>query len=160
MNVAFIKDSQNHIHDKNRGKYEQRERLKELAKDKRFTLKRGLHTEDLLVHLCEAVFDEFRGITDRNVWQEVEVDGHAGELIEVIDRLWTNNLLCRCDRAQRHKVGGSAGSGRDRTTACSTGAEAAAGVTAHVKIIQIGRLGALVIFDLENHLILVLRLFD
>ena len=95
------------------------------------------------MHLCEAVFDEFRGITDRNVWQEVEVDGDACELVEVIDRLRTNDLLCRCYRAQRHKVGDSASSGRDRSTACSGRAEIATGIAAHVKIIEIGWLGAL-----------------
>src|SRR5438128_2617744 len=112
------------------------------------------------MHLREAVLDEFRGITDRNVWEQVEVDSHAGELVEVIDRLRTNDLLCRCYGAQRHKVGGSTSCGRDCSTASSARAEIATGIAAHVKIIEIGRLSALVVFHLENHLILVLRLFD
>src|SRR5438876_568546 len=102
----------------------------------RLTLRRGFHTGDLLVHLCEAVFDEFRGITDRNVWQQVEVDSHAGELVEVIDCLWANDLLGRCYRAQRHEIGGGTGSGCDRSTACSCSAEGAAGVTAYVKVVR------------------------
>src|SRR6266516_1521595 len=160
MDVAFVKNSQDHIHDKNRGEQEQRQRLKELAKDERFPLESGLDTRNLLMHLREAVFDEFRGITDRNIWQQVEVDSHAGELVEVIDCLRTNDLLCRGYRAQRHEVGRSASSGRDRSTACSAGAERAAGIAAHVKIIEIGRLGALAVLHFENYLILVLGLFN
>src|SRR6266404_7074993 len=79
------------------------------------------------MHLCEAVFDEFRGITDRNVW---------------------------------HEVGDRASSGRDRSTACSGRAEIATGIAAHVKIIEIGWLGALAVLHFKNYLILVLGLFD
>src|SRR5438094_233717 len=123
MDVAFVENSENNIHHENRGEKKERQTAKELAKDERFALEGGLHTRNLLMHLCEAVFDEFRGITDRNVWQEVEVDGDACELVEVIDRLRTNDLLGRCDRAQRHEVGDRASSGRDRSTACSGRAE-------------------------------------
>src|SRR6266550_451061 len=160
MDITFVKNSENHIHDEDRGDEQQRQRFKQLAKDERFPLESGLHTRNLLMHLCEAVFDEFRGITDRNVWQEVEVDGDACELVEVIDRLRTNDLLGRCDRAQRHEVGDRASSGRDRSTACSGRAEIATGIAAHVKIIEIGRLGALAVLHFKNYLILVLGLFD
>src|SRR6266446_2615549 len=110
MNVAFVENSEDHIHDEDHGEEQQRQRLEQLTKDKRFSLEYGLHTRELATHLCEAVFDEFGRVTNRDVREQVEVDGHAGELIEVIDRLWTNDLLCRCYGAERHEIGRRASS--------------------------------------------------
>src|SRR5438445_10793281 len=110
------------------------------------------------MHLREAVFDEFRGITNRNVWQQVEVDGHAGELVEVIDCLRTDDLLCGCYGAQRHEVGGSSSGGRDCSTACAARAEASSSVTMNVKVVKSGRLCPLVVFQLDIQLVSVLRL--
>ena len=112
------------------------------------------------MHLREAVFDKFGGITDRDSREQVEVDGHTRELVEVIDRLRTDDLLCCCYGAQRHEIGCSTGGCRDCSTTGSTRAEAAASVATHVEVVQVGRLSALVVFHFEDYLVLVLRLFD
>ena len=68
-------------------------------------MKRCLDPWQLLVHLRETVFNEFRGIPNRNVRQQIEVDGHAGELVEVINCLRTDDLLCRRDGAHGDEIG-------------------------------------------------------
>src|SRR5438105_15856364 len=113
MNIAFVKNSEDHIHDEDRGEEQQRQRPEQLTKDKRFALECGLHTRKLSMHLCETVFDEFGRVTDCDVRQQVEIDGHAGELIEVIDCLWTDDLLCRCYCAQRDEIRDGARRGCD-----------------------------------------------
>src|SRR6266487_4693632 len=112
------------------------------------------------MHLGKTVLDIFGRVTDCDVRQQVEVDGHTGELIEVIDRLWTDDLLGRCYSAQRHEIGCSAGGSGDGAAGRSAVNRCAASVAAHIKIVQIGRLGALVVFDFEDDLILVLGLFN
>src|ERR1700719_3581531 len=99
------------------------------------------------MHLCEAVFDKFGGITDRNIREQVEIDSYTRELVEVIDRLRTDDLLCRCYGAQRYEVGLSTGGGCDCSTARSARAKVAASVAANVEVVEVGRLSALVIFD-------------
>src|SRR5438067_5751590 len=160
MDVAFVENSENNIHHENRGEKKERQTAKELAKDERFALEAGLHTRDLLLHLREAVFDEFRGIADRDVWKQVEVDGYACELVEVIDCLRTNDLLARCYSAQRHEIGGSTCGGCDVSTACSCSAKAATGVTAHIKVVKISRRRALTVLHFQDDLVLILGLFD
>ena len=97
--------------------------MKQLAKHERFALEGGLHSRKLLLYLGEAVLDELGSIADDNIWQKIEVNRHAGELIKVIDRKWADDLFGRCHGAQRHKIGCSAGGSRDGPTACTTGAE-------------------------------------
>ena len=49
--------------------------------------------------------------------QQIEIDGDAGELIEVIDRLRTDDLRCRCYGAQRNEISGRAGRRGDSAAA-------------------------------------------
>src|SRR5205823_87311 len=95
--------------------------MKQLAKHERFALEGGLHSRKLLLYLGEAVLDELGGITDGNIWQKIEVNRHAGELIKVIHRKGADNLFGRCHGAQRHKIGCSAGGSRGGTIATTTG---------------------------------------
>ncbi len=67
MDVAFVKNSENHIHDKDGGNEKQRQRLEQLTEDKCFALKRGLHARELLMHLRERIFDELSCVTDGDV---------------------------------------------------------------------------------------------
>ena len=44
--------------------------------------------------LREGILDELGGIADRDVWQQVEVECDAGELIQMVHRLRADNFLC------------------------------------------------------------------
>ncbi len=66
VDITFVKNSKDHIHDKNGGEQKQRQSSEKLAKDKRLALKRCLNARKLLMHLSERIFDEFRRIADGN----------------------------------------------------------------------------------------------
>jgi len=68
-----------------------------------------LHARILLADLRESVFDKCGCIADSNVGQEVKIDRDAGELIEMINRLWTYYLLGRCYGAERNETGSNTG---------------------------------------------------
>ena len=53
----------------------------------------GLEAGILLADLREGILDKCGGIADGNVGQEVKVDRHAGELVEMIYRLRTYYLF-------------------------------------------------------------------
>ena len=53
MDITFVKNSKDHIHHKNGGEQEQRQRSEKLAKDKRLALKHCLNARKLLMHLGE-----------------------------------------------------------------------------------------------------------
>ena len=44
--------------------------------------------------LSEGVLDELGGIADRDVWQQVEVERDAGELIQMVHSLRADNFRC------------------------------------------------------------------
>ena len=111
MHVAFVKNSQDHVHDENGGDQKQWQRLKKLPKHKRLALKSCLNARILSMYLRKRVFDKFRGITNRNVREQIKINRDAGELIEVIHRLRTNDLARRCYSAQRNEIGARSGCG-------------------------------------------------
>ncbi len=104
MDVAFVKNSENHVHHEDRADQKQRQRAEKLAKNERFALESGLHAWILLMYLRKRIFDELRRVTDRLTRQQIKIDCDAGELIEMIHRLWPDDLLCRCYRAQRNQI--------------------------------------------------------
>ena len=71
---------------------------------------------------------------------QIEEQGNAGELIDMIHRLRTQNRMPRCQGIQRD--------------------HARAVVALDVEQMEVLRLGALIVGNLENHLILVGRLLD
>ena len=110
--------------------------------------------------LREGILDHLRGIADGDVWQQVEVERDAGELIQMIHSLRADNFLCRCYDTHRHEIrhitcGRSYGS-----TASAARTEIAAGVAADVEIVQVVRVRPLLIFNFENNLVLVIRFLD
>ena len=111
------------------------------------------------MHIFEGIFDEFRGIADRNIRQQVKIDGHAGELIEVIDRLRTDHLTSRCDRTQRNKIRGGSSCNCNPCAAARL-ANCVPAVAPHVQVIQVVGRRPLVVFNFQNHLILILRLLN
>src|SRR5580698_11322075 len=71
---------------------------------------------------------------------QIEEHGHAGELIDVVDRLRTDDRMPARDRVQRN--------------------HALSVVALDVELSQVFRSGTLVIRDFKDHLILVGRLLD
>src|SRR5262245_37119608 len=81
MHITLVKNSQNHIHDENRRKQQQGQGSKKLSKHKRFTLEGSLHRWITRLDLRYRVLDVLRSITNRDIWQQVEIEGNAGELV-------------------------------------------------------------------------------
>jgi hypothetical protein len=104
MHIAFVKNSQNHIHNKDRGEQQQRQRAEKLPEHKRFPLEGALNGWVIRMDLREGILDGLGGISDRDVWRQVEVEGNAGELIQMIHRLRSDNFLCRCYDTHRDEV--------------------------------------------------------
>src|SRR5207248_5817972 len=67
MDITFVKNSQDHIHDEDRADQKQWQRGEKLSKDKRFTLERRLHSRILTVNLGKRIFDNLGRIADGNV---------------------------------------------------------------------------------------------
>src|SRR5260370_3478268 len=150
MNVTFVKNSKDHVHDKNGGDQKQRQGLEKLSEDKRFALKGRLNAGILPMHLRERVFDEFGRIADCNIREQIKINRNAGELIKVVYRLRTNNLFCRCHRAQWNQIGCGSSRGGNAVARRAALANRAAAIAAHIQIVEIARLRAFVIFDFEK----------
>jgi hypothetical protein len=67
-----------------------------LPEYERFTLEYALHGRMLGLEFRKRILDVFRSIADRDVWQQVEVERDAGELIQMVHSLRADNFLCRC----------------------------------------------------------------
>src|SRR5689334_16948728 len=104
MNVAFIKNPQDHIHHKNRAYQKQRKRAEELTEDERLALEGGLNAGMCILNLSERILDEFRRVTDRDAGQQIKIDSDAGELVEMVHCLRTDDRAGGCDRAQWNEV--------------------------------------------------------
>src|ERR1700746_2498366 len=126
MHVAFVKNSQNYIHNKDRGEQQQGQRTEQLLEHERFSLENTLHGRGFRMDLCEGVLDELGGIPDGDVWQQVEIKRDAGELVQMIDSLRTDNFLCRCYNTQRYKIRHVSCSRGNRPAAATACAEIAA----------------------------------
>src|SRR5690349_21567158 len=92
MDVAFIEDSKNHVHDEHRADEKQWQRREKLAKHERFTLESRLHARMLALNLGERFFDVLCRVTNRDAGEQIEIDRDAGELIKMVHRLRTNDL--------------------------------------------------------------------
>src|SRR4029453_5301604 len=160
MHVAFVKNSQNYIHNKDRGEQQQGQGTEQLLEHERFSLENTLHGGVLRMDLREGVLDELGGIADGDVWQQVEVERDTGELIQMVHSLRANDFFCRCYDTQWDEA-------RHVTCSCSDGpstraarAEITAGAAADVEIIQVPRVRPLLVFDFENDLVLIVGFLD
>ena len=160
MHIAFVKNSQNHIHNKDRGEQQQGQRAEQLLEHECFSLKDTLHGRIIGMDLRECILDELGGIADRDVWQQVEVECDTGELIQVVHRLRADNFFCRCYNTHRDEVRHVTCCCGDRSPTRAACTEIAAGVAAHIEIIQVVRVRPLLIFDFEDDLVLVVRFLD
>src|SRR5206468_3694572 len=93
VHIALVKNSQNHIHDENCRKQQQGQGLKQLSEDERLTLKGSLHGWIMRLDLRYSILDVFRSIANRATRQQVEIEGDAGELVEMVHGLRANNFL-------------------------------------------------------------------
>ena len=112
------------------------------------------------MYLRERIFDELGRVANRYSGQQIEINRDARELIEVVHRLRPDHLRCRCDGAQRNKIGRRASRGCVSAAAGATLGDRVPAVTAHIQIIEIARRRALVVFHFKDDLILVVRLLD
>src|SRR6476619_5601401 len=81
VHIALVKNSQDHIHDKNCRKQQQRQRLKQLSEYERLDLKGSLHRWVMRLDLRYCVLDVLRSIANRRIRQQVEIESHTGELV-------------------------------------------------------------------------------
>src|SRR5437660_952467 len=155
MDITFVKNSKDHVHNENGGDQKQWQRLEKLSEHKRFALKRRLNAGILEMHLRERVFDKFGRIANRNVRQQIKINGNAGELIKMVYSLRTDNRICRCYGTQRNEIRARPGCGGNAVARRATLANRAAAVAAHVQIVEISRLRTLIVLHFEADLILV-----
>src|SRR5437868_3135056 len=104
VHIAFVKNSQNHIHNKDRGEQQQRQRVEELPEHQCFALEDALDSRMLRMDLREGFLDRLGGIANCDVWQQVEVERNTGELIQMVHSLRTDNFLSRCYNTHRDQV--------------------------------------------------------
>src|SRR5882724_4614198 len=110
--------------------------------------------------LRDCVLDGFGSIADRDVRQQVEVEGNAGELIQMIHRLRTNDFLCCGYNTQRNKACHVTGGRSNGSSTRPARAEIAAGAAADIEIVQVPRMRALVVLNFKNDLVLVVWFLD
>src|SRR5207245_9397928 len=94
VHIALVKNSEDHIHDEDCSKQQQGQRLEQLPEHERFALEHPLHSWVMWLELREGVLDILGSIADGDVWQQVEVERDAGELVYMVDCLRTDNFLC------------------------------------------------------------------
>src|SRR6478736_3291534 len=81
VHIALVKNSQDHIHDKNCRKQQQGQGLKQLSEYERLALKGSLHRWVMRLDLRYGVLDVLRSIANRGIRQQVEIESHTGELV-------------------------------------------------------------------------------
>src|ERR687891_164877 len=91
--VALIKKSQNHIHDEDRRKQQQRQGSKQLSEHECLTLEGSLHSWVMRLDLSYRILDVLRSIADRGIGQQIEIKSDTGELVEMIHRLRSDDFL-------------------------------------------------------------------
>ena len=91
MDVAFVENAENHIHDKERRDDEEGQSGKELLQDKAFTLQLAFHRRRQ--HFGRCFLDVVGHIAQCDARFGIETKRDAGELVRVIDRLQAECLL-------------------------------------------------------------------
>src|SRR5919198_2679092 len=93
VNVALIKNSQNHIHDEDRRKQQQGQGSKPLSEHEGLTLEGSLHSWVMRLDLSYRILDVLCSIADRGIRQQIEINSDTGELVQMVHRLWANDFL-------------------------------------------------------------------
>src|SRR5216110_2266334 len=143
VHIALVKNCEDHKHDENCRKQQQREGLKQLSEYERLTLEGSLHRWVLRLDLRYGILDVLRSVANRRIRQQVEIESDTGELVEMVLGLRANNFLRCCYNTKRNKAGHVTRSRGDGSPTRSARAEIAARATADVKIVQVIRVRAL-----------------
>src|SRR5262245_22768696 len=93
MHITLVQNSQNHIHHEDCCKQQQRQRPKQLSEYKCLTLEGSLDGWIARLDLRYGILDVLRSIANRRIRQQVEIEGDAGELVEMVHRLRADNFL-------------------------------------------------------------------
>ena len=99
MHIALVENTEDYIHHEHRCDDQKRQRLKELLEDQTLTLQ--LASYRWRQYLRGRFLDVLNHIAERHIGFSIEPEGHARELIEVIDRLQSEVLLRFRDSANR-----------------------------------------------------------
>src|SRR6266850_7310061 len=93
VHIALVKNSQDHIHDEDCSKQQEGQGSKQLSEHERLALKGSLHGWVMRLDLSDRVLDVLRSIANCAVWQQVEVERDAGELVQMVHGLRPKNFL-------------------------------------------------------------------
>src|SRR6478735_3431137 len=93
VHIALVKNSQDHIHDKNCRKQQQGQGLKQLSEHERLSLKGSLHGWVMRLDLRYGILDVLRSVANSRVRQQVAIESYTGELVQMVHRLRANNFL-------------------------------------------------------------------
>src|SRR5215472_11579301 len=96
VHIALVKNSQDHIHDEDCREQQQGQRLKQLSEHERLTLEGSLYGWIARLDLRYGILDVLRSIANCGIRQQVEIEGDAGELVEMVHGLRANNFLGCC----------------------------------------------------------------
>src|SRR5437763_14975288 len=102
VHIALVKNSEDHIHDENCRKQQQREGLKLLSEYERLTLEGSLHRWVLRPDLRYGILDVLRRVANRRIRQQVVIECDTRGPAELVHGLRANNYL-RCSyKTKRH----------------------------------------------------------
>src|SRR6266404_9715154 len=93
VHITLVKNSQDHIHDKDCSNQQERQGSKQLSEHERFALEGSLHGWVMRLDLGDGVLDVLRSIANCAVWQQVEVERDTSELVQMVHGLRPKNFL-------------------------------------------------------------------
>src|SRR6516165_940859 len=138
MEVALVENRQDYVHDEHRDQHQDRQIGNRVLENQSFTLQGSLKTRRK--NLLRSLFDELSCRPDGISGFQVEKHGHAGELIDVVDRLWPDQQT-----RTGHRIEGN---------------HPLPVIALDVELAQVFGSGTLIIGDLQNYLILIRRLLN
>src|SRR5437764_13646648 len=79
VHIALVKNAEDHIHDENCRKQQQREGLKQLSEYERLTVEGSLHRGVLRLHLRYGILAVLRSVANRRIRQQVKLESHNAQ---------------------------------------------------------------------------------
>src|SRR6266478_2979067 len=102
MQITFVEDGKDHIHDEHGQKHENGQITNGIAKSQRLSLQTCTHCRGHDLG-CRLRY-EGCGIAHGYPWLEVEKERDTGELIEVVDRLRAQRFFPSNQGIERHEI--------------------------------------------------------
>src|SRR5579859_4465329 len=138
MQITLVQNRKNYIHDKDSNQHQDRKIGNGILKRECLALETAMYV--CRKNLLRGIFHELCCRPDGGTRFQVEEQSYAGELIRMVDALRPNDSVPTGKRAERH--------------------HALAIVTFDIQLAQVLRIRALVVRNLQDHLILISRLLD